>query len=138
MLSKKMLLPLLSVLGLANCGDEQSSAREMLGTWRGNLPGMTLTIQVTNQLPDSSGAHVFQGVISSTNAGCLRTAMLTGTLTNSTVQMLGIGSGTASTATAVEISGELSGDRITGQVAVDGDDGVPGCEIAKTAAVFAR
>jgi hypothetical protein len=135
---KKKLLPWL-VIGAAGCGgDDEASSGALVGTWRGDLPGMTMTIEIKNQLRDLSGAEAVVGILSSSHKKCLSNAPVSGTLTKSTVQLVAIGSGTASQSTAVELSGELADGRITGLVTIEGDEDVEGCEIIEAPIRLAR
>jgi hypothetical protein len=105
-----------SIAMLVACRDGGDDGK-LIGTWTGSAAGFAVTADVQAEYPNA-GTFSLQGVMSTDRPACFTNAMLAGTLSATSVDLLASGSGTASGTTIVRIRGELAGDTITAQLDV--------------------
>ena len=100
----------LSVCFLLGCG---GSGLE--GKWRGTVGEMTVEANIETDL-----GKAVQGVLTLGNPRCFNNGQLSGSIANTSVSLGASGSGSASQTTVVQITGERSGDTITGFFSMTG------------------
>jgi hypothetical protein len=106
----KMVLGL--CLLLTACGGGSDSLE---GTWTGTTGSLTVTFSV-NTVLENAGSKVLQGTATTNTPRCFANGSLGGQLTNTSLQFLASGSGTESQISSIVLSGEVSGDTITGLI----------------------
>lgn len=102
---------------LVGCSDGGGDDGKLLGAWTGTAAGYTVTADVEAEYANA-GTTSLQGVMSTDRPTCFTNAMLAGTLSRTSVDLVASGSGTESGTTIVRIRGELAGDTITAQLDV--------------------
>jgi hypothetical protein len=130
-MSKTFALVLLVACSDGGGGDDG----KLVGTWTGTAAGYTVTADVEAEYTNAGTTSV-QGVMSTNRPTCFTNALLAGTLSLTSVDLVASGSGTASGTTIVRIRGELAGDTITAQL--DVTTTTAECSVATTAVVLMR
>lgn len=130
----KFVLFSLMLLGACSDGSEDGPVS---GRWKGTAAGVQMTVEV-HMSTEHAGSTVVQGVLTTSSARCLTSAMMAGSVTGSTVQFLASGPGSVSRSTTVDITGQLADGKITGQFTMAGDLDAPECEIEKAVIVLER
>jgi hypothetical protein len=125
----------LLLFALPACAPDASDT--LSGTWKGDVGGISVSVRVHTEYADASSTIV-QGVISTNQPRCLRDAMMAGSLTNATVNLIAHGPGTLSMFTSVAISGELMDRKIVGLFSMHGDSDGGECKIEKQPIILTR
>ena len=106
----------LAMLMACGGGDDGDDGR-LLGTWTGTAGGYAVTADVEAEYANG-GSLSLQGIMSTDRPACFTNAMLAGTLSLTSVDLLASGSGSSSGTSIVRIRGEVMGNTITGQLDV--------------------
>jgi hypothetical protein len=121
---------------VAGCGGDGES--KFVGTWSGATPGLGLTIAITDEVPEGDTLRL-QGHINSAKKLCLVDGPMAGTAMNDTVKLSSHGTGTRSRLTLVDISGQLTGDKIMATLTMKGDtSNEEQCAFDQTPIVFQK
>jgi hypothetical protein len=124
---------LLMCCGGSDAGGDDGET--LIGTWVGSAGGYDVTAKIDVQVANGSVIAV-QGVVSTNRPTCFTNAILAGSRSLTSVELIGSGSGSVSTQTVVRLRGEVSGDEITGFLEVTSltDD----CHVDSTPIVLHR
>ncbi|EPX64055.1 hypothetical protein D187_005188 [Cystobacter fuscus DSM 2262] len=118
-------------LALTGCGGSGLG-----GTWKGEAAGWSVTV-VLDESTEQSGTSYFMGTVSSNKPACFTNGTAAATLVNGkTAQILSSSSGSASTTTVVDISGELSGNTLVGYL--EATSTASECDTDRTAITLTR
>ncbi|QRN97199.1 hypothetical protein JRI60_51065 [Archangium violaceum] len=119
-------------LAFAICG---CGGNNLVGTWKGSANGWDVTVKVNDQV--SGTFEAVSGLISTNKANCFTNAPMSGTIAETTVELVSVGSGSASSSTGIQIQGEFDGDKITGFFAVSAHPD-SGCAQERSAMTLTR
>ncbi|WNG31255.1 hypothetical protein F0U62_50070 [Cystobacter fuscus] len=118
-------------LALTGCGGSGLD-----GTWKGEAAGWSVTV-VLDESTAQSGTSYFTGTVSSNKPACFTNGTAAATLVNGkTAQILSSSAGSTSSTTVVDISGELSGDKIVGYL--EATSTAAECDTDRTAITLTR
>ncbi|WNG43356.1 hypothetical protein F0U60_04040 [Archangium minus] len=122
-------------LALAVIGCGGGSGLE--GTWKGDAAGWSVTV-VLNESVEQNGTAVYSGTVSSNKSTCFNNGTAVGTLVNeSSATVSSSASGSASSTTILEITGEVSGDKLTGYLEAVSSNTAE-CDLDRTAITLTR
>ncbi|WNG21711.1 hypothetical protein [Cystobacter fuscus] len=118
-------------LALTGCGGSGLG-----GTWKGEAAGWSVTV-VLDEATEQSGTSYLTGTVSTNKSACFRDGTAAATLVNGkSAQILSTASGTASSTTVVDITGELSGNTIVGYL--EATSTAAECDTDRTAITLTR
>jgi outer membrane lipoprotein SlyB len=118
---KKMLVTAMFV-SVAACGGDSSDA--VSGKWHAMNDTLTVTLDI-NEIDRVGDITNLSGTVSLRPTSCIRTGALSGTLTGTSVNLLGGGSGEKTDATSFTFAGEIVSSTLVGDVELESEE--PSC-----------
>lgn len=101
---------LAALLMMAGCGSEAGTASGgLIGQWKAVVAGLNLTLTI-----EQAEGEQFLGQMSTTKSACFNSGQAAGSVTNASFTVLAMGAGSASINTIIQISGQQSGNTVTG------------------------
>ena len=114
-------------LAVSGCGGSNALG----GTWKGEASGWSVTV-VLNQSIEQNGTSYYTGTVSTNKPACFTNGTASATLVNnSSATVATSGSGSASSTTIIQITGEVSGNKLAGYIEAIGD--AAECRLERTA-----
>lgn len=121
-------------LAVSACGGSSDDALD--GTWKGEAAGWSVTV-VLDQSVEQAGTSYFSGTVSTNKPTCFTNGTATASLVNgSSATILSTASGSASSTTGFQLTGEVSGKKLTGYL--ETISSTAECNLDRTAITLTR